>query len=57
MLPTAPVTSAYVARGSITVRELCATVVEVSDNPAANLLLNLIGGPGFTQSYAASTIA
>lgn len=31
----APVTSKYVAAGSITIRELCAAAVEESDNPAA----------------------
>jgi beta-lactamase class A len=50
ILPNAPVTSTYVTRGSIRIRELCAAVVEVSDNPGANLLLSLIGGPpGFTE--------
>jgi beta-lactamase class A len=34
----------------MTVRELCAAVVEVSDNPAANLLLKMIDGPaGLTR--------
>lgn len=46
----APVTSTHLAQGSITVRELLAAIIEVSDNTAANLLLDLIGGPqGFTQ--------
>jgi beta-lactamase class A len=50
MVPYAPITSANLARGSMTVQELCAAVVEVSDNPAANLLLKLIGGPaGYTE--------
>jgi beta-lactamase class A len=50
MLPHAPVTSKNLDRGSLTVKELCAAVVETSDNPAANLLLDLIGRPaGFTR--------
>jgi len=50
MVNYAPVTSTHVAQGSITLRELLAAIVEVSDNPAANLLLDLIGGPqGFTE--------
>lgn len=50
LVPHAPVTSKYVAQGAITVRELCAAIIEVSDNPAANLLLSLVDGPpGFTR--------
>lgn len=45
----APVTSRYVAAGSIRVDTLCKAIVEVSDNPGANLLLKTLGGPaGFT---------
>jgi beta-lactamase class A len=44
-----PVTAKALSKGSLTIEELCAAVVEVSDNGAANLLLGLIGGPpGFT---------
>lgn len=50
MISHAPVTASRVAEGSISVGDLCAAVIEVSDNPAANLLLGLIGGPaGLTQ--------
>lgn len=50
MLSHAPVTSARLAEGAMSVRELCAATVETSDNPAANLLLPLIGGPaGLTE--------
>jgi beta-lactamase class A len=50
MLSHAPVTSKRLEQGTMTVRELCAAVVEVSDNPAANILLKLIDGPaGFTR--------
>lgn len=52
MLSHAPVTSKHLERGTITVRELCAAVVEVSDNPAANLLLKMIDGPaGLTRFF------
>jgi beta-lactamase class A len=50
MLSHAPMTSKLLPKGSATVRELCAAIVEVSDNPAANLLLKLIDGPdGLTR--------
>jgi beta-lactamase class A len=52
MVPYAPVTSEYLARGSITVGELCAAIIELSDNPAANLLLGLIGGPAELTKFA-----
>jgi beta-lactamase class A len=45
LLAYAPVTTAHVAAGSMTVGKLCAAAVEVSDNTAANLLLATIGGP------------
>lgn len=40
----APVVRANLAKGSLTIRQLCAASVEVSDNSAANLLLARIGG-------------
>ena len=50
MLSNAPVSEAHLAAGSMTVGEMAAAVVEVSDNTAANLLLALIGGPpGLTR--------
>lgn len=52
ILAHAPVTSKRLEQGTITVRELCAAVVEVSDNPAANLLLKMIDGPaGLTRFF------
>lgn len=55
MLPHAPRTEANLARGWMTIEELCAAVVEVSDNPAANLLLELQFGPeGFTRFLRAN---
>jgi beta-lactamase class A len=50
MLSHAPVTSAHLHEGSMSVRDLCAAAVTVSDNPAANILLAAIDGPsGLTQ--------
>jgi beta-lactamase class A len=51
MISHAPVTASRVAEGSISVGDLCAAVIEVSDNPAANLLLRLIGGPAGLTHY------
>lgn len=50
LLAYAPVTAANVDAGSMTLRDLCAAMVEVSDNTAANLLLPLVEGPqGLTR--------
>lgn len=45
MLSHAPVTEAALDKGRLSVGELCAAIVTVSDNPAANLLLATVGGP------------
>jgi beta-lactamase class A len=55
MVDHAPVTGALLQAGSVSaslsVGDLCAAMVEVSDNPAANLLLPLVGGPaGLTRT-------
>lgn len=54
LLPHAPVTGALLEGGSVSaslsVAELCAAIMLESDNPAANLLLPLVGGPaGLTR--------
>ena len=50
LLEWAPVTKQHVQEGSMTVDALCAAAVEYSDNTAANLLLQTIGGPkGLTE--------
>jgi beta-lactamase class A len=50
LLEYAPVARANVARGWLSIEELCAASVQVSDNTAANLLLDVVGGPsGVTQ--------
>lgn len=49
MVSHAPVTSEHLARGGMAVAALAEATQTTSDNPAANLLLKLIGGPaGFT---------
>jgi beta-lactamase class A len=52
LLEYAPVTIARVAEGRLTVGELCAASVEVSDNAAANLLMRELGGPGAVTAFA-----
>ncbi|MCV2353856.1 class A beta-lactamase [Paucibacter sp. B2R-40] len=54
MVDHAPVTGSLLQAGSVSaslnVGELCSAMLEVSDNPAANLLLPLVGGPaGLTR--------
>ncbi|MGB4811992.1 MAG: class A beta-lactamase [Methylophilaceae bacterium] len=50
MLEWAPMTKNHLAVGHMTVSELNAAAIQHSDNTAANLLLNIIGGPqGLTQ--------
>jgi beta-lactamase class A len=45
LLDYAPVTKAHLVEGSMTIEALCAAAIELSDNTAANLLLQVIGGP------------
>ncbi len=50
LLDYAPVAKAHVAEGGMTLADLCAAAIDWSDNTAANLILQAIGGPaGFTQ--------
>ncbi|MEO5812597.1 MAG: class A beta-lactamase [Rhodanobacter sp.] len=50
MLDWAPITRDHLAAGHMTVSDLNAASIQHSDNTAANLLLNIIGGPsGLTQ--------
>ncbi len=46
------VTVKHLAEGSLPLQDLCAAIVEVSDNTAANLLMDLIGGPGEITKFA-----
>jgi beta-lactamase class A len=49
---TSLVTAKHVSDGALPLQDLCAAIVEVSDNTAANLLLNLIGGPAAVTKFA-----
>jgi beta-lactamase class A len=50
LLSNSPVTTAHVGEGALTLEMLTQAAVEVSDNTAANCLLDLIGGPqGYTR--------
>ncbi|HVI98549.1 MAG TPA: class A beta-lactamase [Sphingomonas sp.] len=55
LLDYAPVVKAHLGTHTLTVREACAGAVELSDNSAANLLLERIGGPaGLTRFMRAA---
>lgn len=54
LLEYAPITKTHVQEGGMTVAGLCAAAIEYSDNTAANLLLNVLGGPGEVTAYARS---
>jgi beta-lactamase class A len=47
----APVAKANLAKGVLTVSEMCAAAVEYSDNTCANLLLAQVGGPSALTSF------
>ena len=51
LLDFSPVSQAQLREGSLTIGDMCAAVIEVSDNTAANLLLMLIGGPSSLTNY------
>ena len=54
LLKYAPVTRRYVHKGSLSVSELCAAAIQYSDNTAANLLLEAVGGPSSFTTYLRS---
>ena len=54
LLEYAPITREHVNEGGMTLAALCAAAVEHSDNTAANLLLQTIGGPEGLTRYARS---
>lgn len=47
----APVAEANLAKGSLSVRDMCRAAVEDSDNTCANILLARIGGPAALTDY------
>lgn len=52
ILEYAPVTKAHLKDGGMTLGALCAAAIEQSDNTAANLLLDTIGGPVGLTNFA-----
>jgi beta-lactamase class A len=54
ILPNSPITSAHADGNGMTVAELCAAAITVSDNGAGNLLLKSFGGPAALTRYARS---
>lgn len=51
LLEYAPFTREHVAQGALSIDALCAAAVTVSDNTAANLLLERIGGPAKLTAF------
>jgi beta-lactamase class A len=51
LLEYAPTAKANLAKGQLTVAELCRGAVELSDNTCANLLLARIGGPAAMTAF------
>ena len=54
LLEYAPVAKAHVAEGGMSVADLCAAAIDWSDNTAANLVLQTIGGPPWFTAFARS---
>ncbi len=54
LLSYAPITRQHVGAPGMSIAELCAAAITVSDNTAANLLLASMGGPGAVTSFARS---
>jgi beta-lactamase class A len=52
MLEYAPVTKQHLKEGGMALGALCAAAIAQSDNTAANLLLDAIGGPGSLTNFA-----
>jgi len=48
-----PITKKHLADG-MTVADLCAAAIQYSDNTAANLLIQVVGGPGAVTAFARS---
>jgi beta-lactamase class A len=54
VLSYAPVAKQHVGAEGMSIAELCEAAVALSDNTAANLILNSLGGPGAITRYARS---
>lgn len=53
LVPYSPITEKHVG-GGMTVAELCAAAIRYSDNTAANLIIDLLGGPVAVTRFARS---
>jgi len=51
LIEASPITEANVARGSMSVREMCEAIMYRSDNSAANLLMRRAGGPARLTAF------
>lgn len=54
LLAHAPITKVHVGGNGMSLEELCAAAMIMSDNTAANLLLDVIGGPAGLTAFARS---
>jgi beta-lactamase class A len=54
LLDYAPIANGHIAEGGMTLADLCAAAIDWSDNTAANLILQAIGGPAGFTSFARS---
>jgi beta-lactamase class A len=51
LVPYSPITEKHVGDGGLTVGEICEAAITLSDNTAANLLLDSFGGPAGLTAY------
>jgi beta-lactamase class A len=54
LVPNSPVTEKHAGGEGLTLAELCAATIAVSDNTAANLILSTLGGPAGLTRYVRS---
>ncbi|RKD68926.1 class A beta-lactamase [Rhizobium sp. WW_1] len=54
LVDSSPATKANVGKGGMTIAELCAAMMTLSDNTAGNLLLASFGGPGALTTFCRS---
>jgi len=54
LVPHSPVTGKYAGESGLTVEEICGAAMTLSDNTAANLLLDSFGGPAELTAFARS---
>jgi beta-lactamase class A len=52
LIPYSPATEKRVGAAGMSIRELCAAAITLSDNTAANLLLSSLGGPAAVTAFA-----